>query len=156
MSDPTLSITISRALVAGAPADLTLSGHDNAVTLWVVRFRPPASIRRNEYAQNRSRFHGSELTGSSLDQGLLGFHFTHSSATSETVLQAAVEEMEAALAQPYYDVTTQISGAPPRVWEADPGSCEIAGDGEREYLNLANLDTVYAVTIPVYPIPGSA
>ncbi|HKY58311.1 MAG TPA: hypothetical protein VJL80_09760 [Aeromicrobium sp.] len=156
MSDPTLSITISRTLVAGSPAPLALSGHDSAATLWVVRFRPPAKIRRNEYAEQGSPFHGSELTGSSLDHGLLGFHFTVNGAASETALQAAVDEMETALAQPWYDVTTQISGAPPQVWEADPGSCEIAGEGEREYLDLANLNTVYAVTIPVYPIPGSA
>lgn len=150
----TLTISIDRSGMAGAPAPLVLSGHDDAAALHVVRFQPPARLRRTTYAADSAYTHSSEKIASALQQGILGFHFVADVAT-ETALQVAIAEVEAALDQWSYTVTTTINGAPPKVWACDEGSIQIAGDGERDFYNLTNVDPVYAVSIPVYPIPGA-
>lgn len=153
MIDPTLTISIDRSGMSGSPAPLVLAG-DLSEDLVVVTFAPPAKIWQYGYAPGSADIHGSELTSAALVQALLGFSF-YPLTDSETAMRAAQAEVEAALAQFRYAVTTQISGAPAEVWTCDPGSVQLVDSSGRTYADLANTHPKFSVSIPVYPIPGS-
>lgn len=153
MTDPTLTITIDRSSLPGSLDPLEFSGNLDDAGLGILDYQPPARQARVAYAPDSVNTHGSEATGASWQQAILGFDWVCDTAADETALQAAYEEVVAALGQFSYEVTTQVSGAPAQTWSADMGSC---APSQRDYENLANLNPVYAVSIPVYPIPGSA
>lgn len=149
MTDPTLSISISRSAAAGGPTALVFDAQPGA-TLGIVSYQPPALQQRIAYAPDSVDIHGSEAIGASYQQALLSFDWMRDGSTTETQLQASFAEVATALAQMSYTVTTQVSGAPAQVWAADPGSMVPAA---RTYVDLVNPNTVvYSVTIPVYPI----
>ena len=153
MTDPTLTISVSRTIAAGGPDPLLFSASLDGTPLGILNYQQPASQQRVAYAPDSINVHGSEAIGSSLQQALLPFDWVRDDDATETQVQASRKEVEAALAQFSYTVTTQVSGAPAEVWRADPGS---QVPSPRTYEDLANRNPVYAVTIPVYPIPGSA
>lgn len=150
MTAPTLTITIDRTSLSLSP--LVISGSLDANELGIVNFRPPPRQARTTYAPDSVDLDGSEPIATAWQQSLLNFDWMPDQAASETDVQASYVEVCAALAQFSYAVTTQVSGAPAEVWTAERGSIT---PPQRDYVDLAYLRPVYAVTIPVRPIPGS-
>lgn len=152
MTDPTLTVTIDRSGMPGSLSPLVFSGVRDSTVLGIVGYQPPATQWRIGYAPDAADVHGSEPVSAAYQQAILGFDWLRALGSTETQVQASRKEVEAALAQFSYTVTTQVSGAPAEVWAADPGS---QVPSARTYVDLANRSPVFAVTIPVYPIPGS-
>lgn len=152
MSDPSLTITISRDLVDGAPDPLVFSGVVDSNIFGVTGYQAPAYQQRVTYTPDSQDRHGSVALGSVLQQALLSFNWMRDAAASEAEVQAARDDVRAALAQIAYTVTTQISGAAAEVWAADPGSLTPPA---RSFQNLADPGVCeFVVSIPVYPIAG--
>lgn len=147
MTVPTLTITISRTSLSLSP--LVLSGSIDANELGIVNYQPPARLANNTYAPDSVDVDGSEPIASSWQQSLLNFDWMPDQATSETEVQTSYADVVAALGQFSYTVTTQVSGAPAEVWSANRGSVT---PPPRDYVDMAFLRPVYAVTIPVYPV----
>jgi hypothetical protein len=153
VTDPTLTISIDRSGMPGALEPLVFSGAVDATPLGIYDYQEPARQMRVTYAPDSADIHGSEATGAALQQAVLGWDWAADHATSETDVQAAYDEVAAAISQFSYLVTTQVSGAPARVWSADPGSLI---PSPRDYSDLSDPTThVYSVSLPVFPIPGS-
>jgi len=153
MTDPTRTISIDRSGMPGALGPLLFSAADDSTELGIYDFQEPGLQMRVFYAPDSIDIHGSEATGASYQQAVLGWDWAADQAASETEVQAAYDEVAAAIAQMSFLVTTQTNGAPARVWAADPGSIL---PSPRDYAELADPRmAVYAVTLPVYPIPGS-
>jgi len=152
MTEPTTLITISRTALS--LSDLVLSGTlADANGFGIVRYFPPGRQSRVLYAPDSADVHGSEAVAWSLQQAMLGFDWMPVGAASETAVQTARNAMEAAISQFSFQVTTQVSGAPAEAWKADPGSMTLGGSDGRTYVDMKYRVPVYAVTIPVYPIP---
>jgi hypothetical protein len=152
MTDPTLTISIGRTSLSLSP--LLFSGSLDGTELGVVNFQPPARLSRVTYAPDSIDVHGSEAIGASWQQAILGWDWVLDGAANETALQAKYDEVVAAVGQFSYAVTTQANGAPAQVWAADMGSVTPPA---RTYVDLAHPNAlVVSVSIPVYPIPGSA
>lgn len=151
MTDPTLTITISRTELGLDP--LVFSGADDGEVLGVVAYTEPALQRRVAYAPDSVDVDGSEAVAASWQQSMLNFDWVRDGDATEAQVQASRNEVRDAVGQFAYTVTTQVNGAPVEVWAADGGS---QTPSPRDYLNLAYRNPVYAVSIPVYPIPGSA
>lgn len=152
MTDVPVLITISRAVEAGGPDPLVLSGTIDSNALGVTQFARPGLNARITYAPDSRYFDGSQDTAVAWDQSVLAFSWVADQAEDETEGQASYWEVAAALAQRRFDVTTQVEEAPGEVWRAKRGS--IIPDA-RSYSDLVNHNPAYAVTIPVHPIPGS-
>lgn len=152
MIDPTLTITVSRLLLPGPPAALVFSGKKGDVPLVITGYVPPSREARVTYAPDSVDVHGSVPIAAAWQQSIIGWDWAADGLTSESDVQAAYDEVAAALGQFTYTVTTQVSGAPAQAWKADMGSITPV---PRTFANLANLNPEYAVTIPVYPIAGS-
>lgn len=147
MTDPTLTVTISRTSLSLSP--LVLSAQIDGTTLGIVNYQPPATQWRIGYAPDSVDVHGSEPVSAAYQQAVLGFDWVRDNGATETQVQSSRKEVEAALAQFSYTVTTQVSGAPAEVWSANPGSQVPTA---RTYSNLTYRNPVYAVSIPVYPV----
>ena len=150
MINPTQTITVSRTSLSLSP--LIFSGTLDANVLGVVGYQPPALQWRLGYMPDSADVHGSEPVSAAYQQSILGWDWVRDGATTETQLQASRVEVAAALAQFSYTITTQISGAPAEAWQAESGN---QVPSARTYVDLAHLSQVFAVTVPVYPIPGS-
>lgn len=152
---PTLTITIGRAALELPPLVL----HGTAAAggdLGIVRYLPPSRIPRTTYAPDSGDVDGSEPVATAWQQTNLGFDWVPDTATTETAVQASYAEVVAALAQFSFPVTTEVSDAPAEVWTANRGSIAPGSTDGRTHIDLARLRPIYAVTIPVQPIPGSA
>lgn len=150
MTDIPVLITISRTAAAGGPDPLVISGSIDENALGVTDFKRPGLNARITYAPDSRYFDGSEETAVAWDQGILAFSWVPDQAENETDNQASHWEVAAAIAQRRFDVTTQVSDAPAEVWRAKRGS--MIPDA-RSYSDLVNNNPVYALTIPVHPIP---
>lgn len=149
MTDPTLTVSVSRTVAAGGPTPLVFSAALDGTTLGIVGYQPAATAWRLNYAPDSVDTHGSELLSAAYQQAILGWDWVRDNGATETQVQASRKEVEAALAQFTYTITTQVSGAPAEVWRADPGTQTPAA---RTYSDLAYRNPVYAVTVPVFPI----
>jgi hypothetical protein len=147
MTDPTLTITISRTSLSLSP--LVFSAALDVNPLGIVGYQPPALQWRLGRMPDSADVHGSETISASYQQSILGWDWVREDGSTETQVQASRKEVEAALGQFSYTITTQISGAPAEVWSADPGD---QVSSARSYEDLANANPVFAVTVPVYPI----
>jgi hypothetical protein len=151
MTAPTLTITIDRTSLGLTP--LVLSGASDGVALGIVSYQEPADIPRYLWAPDSVNVEGSELISASSEQANLGFDWVSDAAANEAAVASAKAEVLAAVRQFSFQVTTQVSDAPAEVWAANRGA---QTPSPRTYEDLANHNPVFAVTIPVYPIPGSA
>lgn len=149
MTDPTLSISVSRTVAAGGPTALNFSGKVDGVALGIVGYQPPALMPRITYAPDSADVHGSEALAASWQQAILGWDWVPDHAATESDIAAAYASVVAALGQFAYVITTQVSGAPAQAWKADMGTIT---PSSRSYVDLAHLRPVFAVTVPVYPI----
>lgn len=149
-----LSISIDRSGMPGSLSPLVLHGSVDSSVRRIVAYSPPAKQARIKWGPDSDDVEGSEALAATWQQALMGFKVKMVAAT-ETLLQAGVVELEAALAQFAFTVTTQLSGAPAQVWAANRGSIQLADSDGRTPSDVHNLNPVYAVTIPVYPIAGS-
>lgn len=147
MTDPTLTITVSRTSLSLSP--LVFSAALDGTTLGIVGYQPASRLWRRGYMPDSVDSHGSELVSAAYQQAILGWDWVRDNGATETQVQASREEVAAALAQFSYTITTQVSGAPAEVWAADPGDQVPAA---RTFENLAHRNPVYAVSVPVYPI----
>lgn len=154
MTDPavTLTISIDRSGMPGSPSPLVFSATLDGTALGIVGYQPPATDWRRDYAPDSADVHGSELIAAAYQQAILGWDWVDDNASTETQVQASRKEVEAALAQFSYPITTQVSGAPAEVWLAEPGT---QTPSARTYEDLANRNPVFAVSVPVYPIPSA-
>ncbi len=146
MTAPTLTITISQT-----GDDLVLSGTPGVGDLGVTRYSPPALQARLTYMPDSPSIHGSEATGAAWQQSLLTFDWVPDTASDEGDVAASYADVVAAISQFEFTVTTQVSDAAAEDWLANSGSIQLVG-GSRGYVDLANHNPVYSVTIPVYPI----
>lgn len=153
MTDPSITITVSRLLVPGTPDPLVFSADLGGTELGIVGYQPPAMQGRVAYAPDSPHVHGSAAIGGAWDQAVLGWDWIADLAASETDVQAAYDEVAAAIGQFTYTVTTQVGGAPARLWKADMGAVV---PSSRSYEDLLGPETlVFANTVPVYPLPGA-
>lgn len=152
MVDPTLTISIDRTSLSLTP--LVFSGTLAGTTLGVVEYSPPAEQARIEYMPDNPHIHGSEPIGAALQQSILSFSWMRVGATAEAEIRASLTEVRAAIRRLEFTVTTTENGAAPEVWAGVFGSMALA-ENRRDRISLKHLVPVYAVTIPVYPIPGS-
>ena len=154
MAEVSVSVTIDRTSLG--KADLTYTATPGDGVLGITAFIPPGRVQRITYAPDVPGMDGSLALAKSLQQALLGWSVVTDGAMDEAAIAAAIAELEEALDQfPRYLVTTQVGNAPAEVWSADPGSVALADSSGRTFVDLSNLDPVYSVTIPVFPIPGS-
>lgn len=147
MTDPTLTITISRTSLSLSP--LVLSGTYDSNALGVTNYQPPAEVPRYGWAPDSADVNGSELISVALEQANLSFDVVTDQATTATVSQSLRDQVRAAVGQFSFTVTTQVDGAPAEVWSASRGQFSPA---PRTYEDMANHNPTYSVTIPVYPI----
>lgn len=146
----TLLITISRTELALTP--LVLSGTNDANLIGVTSFTEPARVPDIEYAPTSNLYRDVPLSVS-YRQGVLGFDVvTHKSAT-EQASQDLLDDLRDALGQFAYTTTTVINSASAKVWTCNTGAMSPI---ERTLVNLKHFNPVASVTIPCYPIPGSA
>lgn len=151
----TTAVTISIDRTSLSLSALAFSGSlSGGTTRGIIKYIPPAKIQRRVYATDSSSVNGSELLTKAKQQAILGFDWYPIGAANETAVQAAFAEVEAALDQFEFEVTTQISGAPAQVWSADAGDIQLGGSDGRTYVDLNHLCPIYSVSIPVYPVPA--
>lgn len=112
--------------------------------------RPGITWRRTS-APDSINVHGTEYVGAAKEQSSLPLE-VGVYAASTAALDAACAELEDSLSQFSYVVTVTEDGVS-KVWSAGPAdmSSGIVDSGDVP----AHIRT-YAVSIPVYPIPGSA
>lgn len=151
MTDSTLLITLSRLLVPGTPDPLVFSADLDGTLLGIVGYQAPARQGEVTYTTDSPRVTGSVAIASKWQQTVLGWDWVSDQAASESDVQAAFEEVAEALGQFTYTVTTQVAGAPAQAWKAYMGALV---PSPRSYEDLANSNPVFAVTVPIYPIPG--
>lgn len=152
MTAPTVTISIDRtSLSLGA---LTFSGTRSGTARGITRFIPPNMIDRTRYMPDSDSIDGSEATATAWAQAVLGFDWFPIGAANETAVQAARNEVIAAIGQFEFLVTTQVSGAPEEVWSANRGSMVLGGSDGRTLVDLSHLCPLYAVTLNVYPVPA--
>lgn len=150
MTGPTLTIAISRGSLS--LPDLVMSASEDGSTLGIVGYQEPAMQARVEYATSRN-LHGSVPLRATWQQSILGIDLAPDAAT-EAELRAVLRELRDAVGQFTYTATVTINGAAPDVWICDMGSVTLPAG--RELPDLIGHDPLISVTIPVYPIPGSA
>lgn len=154
MSDPNVTIKVYRSGMEGSPDPLEFSGIDDSVALGIFGFQRPGLQMRITYAPDSNSRHGSTKRAAAYQQAILGWDWAADAAATETEVAAAYAEVAAAIAQFTYVVGTTVSDADEELWSADPGSMV---PSPRTYEDLVDPgQVVYAVSIPVYPIPGSA
>ena len=146
-----VSISTDRSGMPGSLAPLVLNGSVDGSYRRLTAYSPPALQSRVTWMPDSDFVEGSEAIGAVWQQSMLGFSVQIEAAT-ETLVQAAYAEMVAAWSQFSFTVTTQLSGAPAQVWAANRGSIQLADSTGRTFADVHNLNPVYAVTIPVYPI----
>lgn len=151
MSDPTLTISISRSVAAGGPTALVLSGSDDESDLGVTDYQPPALMGRLLSMPDSADVDGTEYVAASWQQAILGFNWCADRADTEAEALTAYNEVVAAIGQFSFEVTTQVSGATAQTWSANRGSISLVGQS-RTIIDLSTRRPVYSVTIPVHPI----
>lgn len=111
----------------------------------------PAITWRRTAAPDSANVHGTEYIGAAKEQSSLPLE-VKVYAASTAALDAACNELEDALSQFAYPVTVTEDGVT-KVWSAGPAdmSSGLVDSGDVP----AHIRT-YALSIPVYPIPGSA
>lgn len=150
--DPTQIISIDRSGMPGSLAPLEFSARLDGTALGIVNYQPPAFLARNGYAPTNRFRDGSELTSAAWEKTNLAIDWLLVDAANETAIQAACAEVWAAIGQFRFQITTQVSDAPGQIWTADRGSMSPAPRG---LIDTKFLCPVYALTIPVHPIPGA-
>jgi hypothetical protein len=152
MTDPTLTVTIDRTSLSLDP--LVLSGADDDVELGILSFQRPGLQQRLTTAPDSRWFHSSEATSTAWQQAILAFDWARDGLdVTEADVEAAYDEVAAAVGQFSFLVTTQVNGATARVWSANAGSITPSA---RTFEDLVNPNaTPFSVSIPVYPLPGS-
>ena len=149
-----LSISTDRSGMPGSLSPLVLQGSVDGTGRRVTAYAPPALQSRITYAPDSINIEGSEAIGATWQQSMLGFS-VKIEATTEALVQAAYAEMVAAWSQFSFTVTTQLSGAPAEVWAANRGAIQLADSAGRTFADVFNLNPIYSITIPVFPIPGT-
>lgn len=149
MTPASLTITISRTALS--LPDLVFSGTDDANVLGIASYQQPALQPRFAMMPDSADVHGDEPFAWAYQQAVLGFDWFRAAGSTETEVQASRIEVATALAQFSFLVTTQVSGAPAEAWSARPGA---QVPSARTYSDLTYANPVFAVSIPVYPIPS--
>lgn len=151
MSDPTLTVSIDRTGLSLSP--LVFNGARTG-SYGIVHYVPPAMVARVGYMPDSPNVDGSEAISAAWGQGILGVDWIPLGAANETAVQSAYAAVIAAIGQFSYTVTTQVNGAPAQVWTADRGSMQLGGSDGRTYVDLVTRTPIYALSIPVYPVPA--
>lgn len=146
-----LIITTDRSGMPGSLSPLVLHGSADGSGRRIVAYSPPALQSRITWMPDSIDVEGSEAIATTWQQSMLGFS-VKIEATTETLVQSTYAEMVAAWSQFSFTITTQLSGAPAQVWSANRGSIQLADSTGRTFADVHNLNPVYAITIPVYPI----
>jgi hypothetical protein len=153
MAEVSVVVTIDRASLGKTPLTYTANPGDGV--LGITAFVPASRVARITYMPDNPDIDGSEALAASWQQALLSFGVVTDGATDETAIATAWAELTEAIGQFSYLVTTQVGNAPAEAWSADRGSIALADSSGRTFTDLANLNPVYAITIPVHPIPGA-
>lgn len=148
--NPTLTISIDRTGMPGDPNPLVFTAIDD----------PDRPLGINDYVQPATQsqivairddhLHGEKPLRWSYGQAMLQWN-TFPVAATETVAQALLVEIRAALGRLRYEITTQVSGAPAETWTSYAGSVVPTG---RTLENLTHHDPIWAITVPCHPIPA--
>lgn len=151
----TLTVSIDRTGMAGAPTPLVLLGHVGSANtvLGVTGYREPARQTRVRYAPPSDFTHGDVALGWNWQQSILSLTVRGLGAT-EAEVKAAIAELEAAVARMPYEVTVTVGDAPALVWTCDPG--QVIPVRERTYTDLRLATASWSVEIPCHPVPEEA
>lgn len=144
-----LTVTIDRTSLSLSP--LVMSGTDDSNDLGVVNYTPPAKQQRLGQMPDSDSVHGTEYTSMAYQQARMNFDIVTDKATDEAGVQTYQREVEAALGQFEFTVTTQVGNADAEVWSANAGDLIPPA---RTYVDLVNHNPVYGVSIPVFPVPS--
>lgn len=150
-----VSISIDRTALSLGPLELFGSLATNPA-FGIVRYFAPTDQARVKTMPPSDDIHGNEAIAGSWDQAVLGFDWTPVGAADWAAVKAAKAEMRAAIGQFEFLVTTIEDGAPAEVWSANMGSMLPFGSDGLTRIDLKSDMPVFAVTIPVYPIAGTA
>jgi hypothetical protein len=154
---PSLTISIDRTGMVGAPAPLVLVSNTADVAsntvLGCSGFREPAKRMRRRVAPPSDFLHGDVVLGFAYDQSLLVFDVLPFNAT-EAQAKTALVELEAAIARLQFEVTVTVGDADPLVYLCDAGEAVPVGD--RSWVDLQYVRPKWSVEIPCYPIPTEA
>lgn len=155
MAVPSLTVTIDRTGMVGAPAPLVLVASRSDVTsntvLGVSGYREPARQMRRRTAPSSDFSHGDVTLGWSWQQSILAFDVTAKPGSTETQVKAAISELEAALARLQFEVTVEVGDAPALTWTCDAG--EAIPTGDRSYADLRAVRPSWSVSIPCHTVP---
>lgn len=153
ITDPGLRIKVLRTSLS--LPELVFQGTRIEGTLGAIQLSPPARQSRIGYAPDSGNIHGSEPISWSEQQSILGWSWFDDYADDESANQASFDEVWAAITQfPEYLIKTKVSDAAEQVWKAQPGSMNLAANS-RTFFDLTSGHPVYAITVPVFPIPGA-
>lgn len=150
VSEPTLSISISRTDLSLSP--LVLTGTPGDSGLGIVSYQAPAKQRRLTYAPSSPYLDGDTLIASVWQQSFLTLSVVSDNVSTENASKSALQTFEDAISQFSFTVTVTENGGTAQVWTCDPGSMSPAAG--RTYVDLRDHNPVWLVTIPCQPIPG--
>lgn len=150
-SDLTLTVTIDRTNLGWTPLVL----YSDRAHLWgITKFRRPEKVARRTYMPDAAGVHGSELISASFDQSNLIATVVPFGAADEAAQQAARSELEDAITQLRFTVTTKLGGAPTETWRADFGDLTLSASDGRDPDDVRKSRPAYILVIPCHPIPG--
>jgi hypothetical protein len=148
--DPTLTISIDRTGMVGAPAPLTFSATPGVGTLGITDYTEPAVAPQNIYASTSDYEHGETIRGARWHNTLLSWEVVTDAASTEQAAREAIAEVLAAVSRLEYEVTVTVDGAPAETWLAQ-GYGTVTVNGARTFANLRDHNPVWSITLPVYP-----
>lgn len=154
MAEPSLTITIDRTGMAGAPTPLVIVSKASDVAsntvLGCSGYREPSRQMRRRMAPPSDFSHGELTLGWSYQQAALVFDVTAKPGATESQLKAAISELEAAIARLQFTVTVEVGAAPALAWTCDAG--EAIPSGPRTYADLSAVRATWSVAIPCHPV----
>lgn len=148
----TASVTLDCSSISAT--DIVLdSALDATYVLLLEGLGRPAITWRLAAAPDSADVHGTEYVGAAKEQTTLPLKVMIQADTYAN-LDAAITALEEALSQFTYTATVEVDGVT-KVWDCAPAAWS-ASSGLIESNMVDQTFDVYTITIPVYPIPGSA
>lgn len=149
---PSLTISINRSGMAGAPAPLVFSGLLDSNQLGITEYEEPAMLPIVSYATPHDGRHGDpDPLSWRYAQTFLAWKFVTDLATTEQASRNLIADVRAAIAQALeFSVTVTVSGATAEVWTCNPGSLTPAG--ARARIDMTDPRPEWAVSLPAYPV----
>lgn len=146
---------IDRSGMTGTPPAITLKD-DRSTTYTLMRggLILPMRLPVVDYAPASKYLSGRTSLGHRIEHSSLGLIVKIKAAT-DTALEVAADELEAAIHQDEYQVTTTVGTAPPKTWKCDPGGMVPISESI-DVMDVLRHQRTYRLSIPAYPFAVEA